>query len=276
MHGFYSRAELDSVVTRVLGERLEGSQKQDIYTPSTTQRYQIGCRKELPDGRVFRYCHAKNTADGDLLANVGCFVDKLAYYESNETIAVHDAGARVINFDNKAGEPIALEELVGGWFGGATPRLCNRIMSNLAGSGAGGVAPVLTAITLERGIPVGITLNRRVYAYPNKYKDVVNTGGIDSASPLGAVIAVPLIDITHNYYFWGQTWGDFQGLAGIMARDVGMTVGKRVFYFCGLGYMRTRPEVDVDDIQFQRGGTVLMDGNGATGGDQLCQLELTP
>lgn len=256
--------------------------KQGLYEQSETQKYPIGLRYAVDD-RVFRYCYAKEALD----AQAGAFMNKRQYFEAalgagyTGTITAHDIGAKLINFpqggDHNAVLSIEAHELAGGWFCAGTPPFSVRIKDNKAG----GVGE-LTAITLAHGMPIAIPANTRCYAYPNLYANIVNHGGLafgngDASHVLGTVVCVPEMAITPARYFWGLTWGIFYGLCGHWANLVGIKENVRSWCFDYNGAMVCREGgFAVGDGEFQRGGYIMMDGNGANGGDQLCFLQLAP
>lgn len=245
--------------------------KQGFYELSTTPKYPIGMRI-ADDDRVFRYCYAIENLD----KLCGAFMNKLQFYQGDSSIAEHAVGVTTINFDNTLA--ILAHELKNGWWASGTPGHCQRIKDNLAGDPGGP-----TVITLKSGQSVLIPANSRGYAYPNLYANVINRGGADINSNLGTVVCVPLIDITAARYFWGLTWGIFYGMCGSWGGgpagdEIGCVENHRSFAFDYNGAMVCRKDgyLTAGDGRFQQGGYIMMDGHGATGGDQLCMLQLSP
>ncbi|GAH60329.1 unnamed protein product, partial [marine sediment metagenome] len=84
----------------------------------------------------------------------------------------------------------------------------------------------------------------------------------------GAVVAVPLIDVTPGYYFWGQTWGRFASLCGGWGINIGDTQHQREIHFDGGGAMVYRPGALDHDAHMQRAGYILS--------SQMVMLQLAP
>jgi len=258
--------------------------EQDILEEDTVKNYRLGTRMVLED-RVFRYCHAKE----DLDSQSGAFVEPDNYYEGNGAMGICDAGATVIYFDNKVGEPIGADELAGGYVTGcstdptdAKHMYTMKIKSNLASDGFGGAVPTCK-LTLERPMAKAVVgATHRAYVYPSMFKNVVNHGttvaGGDAFNKCrGTVICVPLFYVTAGKYFWGLTWGIFYPPCGNQGINVGLTDNKRVFGFDGFGQMQYLTPNTADSLNYQQGGYIMMDGNHAAGGgDQLCMLQLMP
>ena len=86
-----------------------------------------------------------------------------------------------------------------------------------------------------------------------------------------SVVCVPLIDVTANYYFWGQTWGPAMFVAGGTAP--GRTSSYRDVVFATDGSV-----LDASDVATglnQRAGYILSQTT-SSDGDQLVQLQLAP
>lgn len=187
---------LDIMVDGVVMEKLGNDDNvQGIYSESATKLYDIGTRRALRDGRVYRYCYAGEALlrgmgahDGSTpglytLAVSGGQAAGAAYLTIPDTTATHTA-------DYWKDGYVALE----GW--GPWTR---RIKSSTASDGA------TVNLTLETTLPTAVTTNR-VQVIRNPYANCNLISGA-AQSKLASFVCVPTIAITSGYYFWGQTWG---------------------------------------------------------------------
>jgi hypothetical protein len=170
-----------------------------IYEESATQLYEIGTRRALSDGRVFRYCYAGNALwmgmgahDGSTpalftLAVSGGQAAGEAYLTVPDTDATHTA--------NYWKDGYVSVEGYGPWM--------RRIVSSTASDGS------TCNLYLDTVLPAAVTTNN-VQVVRNPY---ANCQKITTAAQakLSGFVCVPPLAVTSGYYFWGQTWGPCSG-----------------------------------------------------------------
>lgn len=284
-----TRAEFDTIIENFIGKRLSGRPKQGIFEQTTAKNYEIGSRLQLPapNGGVFHYCYADETLD----AVWGAF-NGSPIYASGGVIAAHLQGATLVNLD--CATVVAANALAGGYLANIEPgeEFTCRIKSNLA------TAAGIIAITLEDPLPLALSASvaatrtnlttvhgrtiagyfcHMVRAYPNKYAHLINWGGADSNTCYKTVVAVPLMAIAAERYFWGLTWGEVRMRTYARGDELGRQNEKRLVPLDATGgtvYQGAGFE-DVDTHR-QAAGYVLYDSWAKDENSEIFKPDSTP
>jgi len=254
---------------------LPGGSKQDILTESETQNYEIGARLELParDGRIFRYMHADPVVG--CRGQFGCFARSDQAYWGDLAQPAIPQGSTIVTVTLVAGSNVAENELAGGWFGGFGDRGFYHILSNEAHVGGTSVV-----ITLDR--PTWRAMGggaQGIYLHPNIYGRVMNPDVARlNLQGWATVVGIPLIPITADNYFWGQTWGPMNLINGTWGNLAGTYVNKREVCFDWDGAVQHRSPEGAPDAYMQHAGHVLWDGrnNPNVEGDAMIMIEIHP
>lgn len=253
---------------------LLGGSAQDILTESITQNFEIGTRLVVDD-RVFRYCKAK-AALINLRGGAGDVMPR-----EGETDAVdYEVGTFDITIpENPNGPDYALESVENYWAGGfiwistaPSPGQMHRIKSSAAASSG------FITLTLYEALNVRVPGGTWITAWVNLYASVIRKTSKTS------VICQPLISITPDYYFWGQTWGPC--FAILNGNPIGRTAQDRMVYYTSDGSIQAGITQDHTSGQphKQVAGFLITntapwtnaDGNPELGGDQFYMLQLSP
>lgn len=234
---------------------LPGGSAQDIFSESITANFKLGTRIVEGD-RVFRYCRA-----GAALSRfIGGFNNRAWPINGALTIEA-TAGETEISVPDAA---CAENEYVGGYIAlFSSPLQFYRILSNTISDGGETILTIETALKVTCAIGVWCT------GYASPYADLRNitTGAVGYNS----VLAVPIIDVTDQYYFWGQTWGPCFAVAD--GTVPGITSGARHVFWAQSGNIE--PYADSGAGIGQLAGYIIpQTANGA--GDQFYMLTLSP
>lgn len=268
----YSRAELSRVYDHILGERLPGMPAQGIREQVTTPRYEIGSRLEMPavDGRIFHYCKADIAQP---LPKYGLACGDTLHFMNSAVAAV--AGARHITVVIGSPAPVppaaydagyAKDQFKGGSITIHTAPI-QQVLSIIGNDEDDG-----TNVTLHLGEPLlaDVPLPTFVEVHENPYKGTVPMTGAGWQS----VVAVALMPILADNYFWGQTWGPCLCVAAV-GGGMGAVVNQRAVYFQDDGSIG-----GCDDLNcmYQYAGYTLPDTwAGAAGADSIFfMLQLAP
>jgi len=194
----YSRAEMEQVYNHVLGERLAGVGPQGIREQVTAPRYEIGSRLAMPapDYRIFHYCFAEiahtnilsaGIANGDTLHFMNTAVAGLVG-DRNITVVIDPADGAYIRNQFRGGSITIHTAPI-------------QIVLNIAGNEPDDGVNVL--LHLSEPLIAAVPLPTFVEIHENKYNSTVPMTGAGQQ----AVVAVPLMPVAINNFFWGQTWG---------------------------------------------------------------------
>ncbi len=177
---------------------------QEFYEASLTQKYEIGAKYELWDGRVFRYAEngAAALAAGELCTSAA-FGGALATIQSDLTVVAAAVGAKSV-YITTATDATAINYFAGSYLavgdGGAAigQGEMYKIVANATGA-AGSLR-----FDLDRPLTTKWTTSTKVTINRNPYKAVV-------ASPvttaIGFPVGIPMIATPISYFCWLQTWG---------------------------------------------------------------------
>ena len=259
--------------------RYLGRGVQDIHEESELQKYDIGTRLVVDD-RVFRYCQAKEALDpllgarADVMPREGS-MDAVAYLvgETEITIPMNDNGPDYV-----------AEQVADYWKEGyiwiQTGMQLHRIKSSAAATTTGRITSVtggFVTLTLYEALKTAVGASAWITAWVNPYKVCKH-----EHSHKMSIIAVPLLSVTINYYFWGQTWGPCFGQQ--MSTKPGLADGDREVYFYHDGSLLTGVDVHTAGGNAQRAGFIITNtepwtnaGDGSEGGgDQFYMLQISP
>jgi len=233
---------------------------QGIYEDSTTKNYHLGARRELADGRVFRYCRA-GSALTRFVAGGNDDQWSLTNEEPNDAAAI---GATTMTVVNTAA---TVNQYEGGWVVIFTSPLQMRyVTSNDASDGTD------TTIYLDGGLEVAVVADSTwVTGYSSIYYDVTAPNLSSGDEAYLTFVAVPVCTVASGSYFWGQTWGPCYGVA---AQTVpGSAANQRLVYFGDDGNLW-----DYGDLTAGTGAQYagyLLPRTDSGSGDQFYMLQLS-
>ena len=245
----YTRAEMEQVYNRVLGVRMPGMGAQGIRDLSTAQRYEIGSRLEMPapDYRVFHYCEvdiahtnvvSAGIANGDTLHFMNC-CPLVAGVVGDRAITVVIDPADVAGYvrDQFRGGSITIHT--------APIQIVYSIIGNDPDDG--------TNVLLRLGEPLiaAVALNTFSEIHENQYNSTVPMTGAGDQS----VVAVPLMPVPINNFFWGQTWGKCICAAAV-GGGIGAVVNEASVYFQDDGSIGAAPDL-LPASGFQHAGYII-------------------
>lgn len=244
--------------------------KQSIYAQSATPLYPVGTRIQV-GLRVFHYSRAitalvEKRGEGD----GGTLLEMLLLF------AVAPIGATTVTIVTAAP---AIHEFAGGWLacwdGLAALPVVNlvRIKDNDAPVGPNTTFYLQDPLTRQVGIAATDTND----VYRNIYNNVSGRAGPPAGGPYQSTVCVPLIPVTINNYFWGQTWGPCLGIAAD-AGGLGAIAEERAVYFQNDGAIGSIGHGSITAIN-QYAGFMLGETRNAAGaaGDSLFyMLQLAP
>ena len=217
---------------------------QGIYDEHATKNYEIGARRQLDDGRVFRYCYAATALYSGMGAQDGGVVG--LYTLSAGTQAAGSSTITIPDTDtnhtaNYWRDGYVSVEGWGPWY--------RKIVSSTASGGS------TCTITLDDPTPAALTTNK-VNVFRNPYAAVTRgmTLGANTAKIMSHV-CVPLFAVTSSYYFWGQTWGPCAGVPVAFFGD--LEYERQVILWDTDGAVRADTHMVSDGKQYQMGGYLI-------------------
>jgi hypothetical protein len=264
------------------GRQTAGGKRQDVHEESSTPNYTIGCRMVMDD-RVFRYCRAKEALD-PLLGGRADVMPR----EGEGDAVVYAVGDKVITIPmNSNGPDYTAEKVAGYWDEGyvwiqSSPMQMYRIKSSAVATEVGRITSItggFVNLTLYEALKTRMAASMWNTAWVNPYKVCKH-----EHSGKMSVICQPLLSVTVDYYFWGQTWGPCFGQLNGSA--IGRTSNDRSVYYTSDGSLQagvTQVET-AGQAHKQRAGFVITNteawtnaaGGGESGGDQFYMLQLSP
>ena len=261
--------------------RYLGAGVQDIHEESETQRYSIGTRLVVDD-RVFRYCQAKQALDPLL----GGRADVMPREGEMDGVAYEAGDTEVTIPMNANGPDYVAEQVADYWNEGyiwiQTGMQLHRIKDSAVATTTGRITSLTggyVTVTLYEGLKTAVGASEWQTAWVNPYKVCKH-----EHSGKMSVICQPLVSVTINYYFWGQTWGPCFGQLNGAA--MGRTSNDRSVYYTSDGSLQagvTQVET-AGSAHKQRAGFIITNteawtnagGSGESGGDQFYMLQLSP
>ncbi len=216
----YTREEFAQVFDNMLGTLLPGAPPQAVREQVTAPRYEIGSRLALPapDGRVFHYCKADaahpdpkyGVANGDPL-----------HFQPTAVAAV--AGARTITIHMDVSET---EWLADRFRGGSITIHTAPIQHVLAIIGNDEDDGTDCVLYLGEPLLADVPAETFCEVHENQYNGTTVMSGAGDQS----VVAVPLMPVLINNYYWGQTWGPCLCVAS-HGGGIGAVVNEKSVYF---------------------------------------------
>ena len=185
-------------------------------TETSEQKQKLGTRAVTPDGRVFYYAEASNTA----IARGGNVVNGIA------AVAAHDmdlvavaASAAATSFTTTTSLTVTKDQYKDAYVyfnDGPAEGEIYRIKSNTAVSGAAGLS-----ITIDEpdGLVTALTTASLFGVMYSPYKDIHIVDG--NGTPTTGVVGVTTAPVTADYFCWVQTSGPAAVLIGAQVAVVG-------------------------------------------------------
>ena len=179
---------------------------QEFYEQSISQQYELGCKYELEDGRVFRYAQAGATAlvAGDVISSAAFGGSSATVQHDLAVQAAAAIGATTVYLTTVT-DATTLNQYRGGYLfltdGGASigqGLAPYRIIGNSAGA-AGTIR-----FDIDRPLTIALTTSTVAAIMTNPYKSVIQA---PVTTPVGIVLGVAPMAVTASYYCWLQTWG---------------------------------------------------------------------
>lgn len=244
--------------------------KQGILQQNALQRYPIGLRWAEGD-RVFRYCKAGTAIPTPMKAGhcgnlpTEVFTAAVAYAAGAIKIAILDTAiAHGVDY-YKDGYLWIQEGNVSGQTTVSGIYRMHKIKSSTASDAES------VTLTLDDPLTRDVAASTWVTAWPNIYSNILAT-----SSTFMSNVCVPLIPVTIDYYFWGQTWGPCFGT--VYSSTPGRVANQRDVYFNIDGALMTGAEIDLSSVLHQRAGFLITntEPGGEGYGDQLYMLQLAP
>ena len=192
---------------------VEGTIEQGIMEESATQKYPLGFKLELADGRIFRYCKAggSNLAAGKMTGSPVGASERDATVNLGAGVAI---GAKTLTVT--AVGTITTNQFAEGFLSiplGTGLGLQYKIKSNTSGAEA--------TIVLYDPIVTALVATTDAICIPSMW-----TGIILTPDDVIKATGVPTIPVTTLYYYWSQTGG--VGMC-LMGTAVGAGTDERVF-----------------------------------------------
>ncbi len=254
---FLSRAQIAQIASEVLGDILPGHPEQDLYVESAIQHYRVGSRRQDEDGRVFRYCEA-----GEALAKTAVGAGPGTGLVEGNTAVAAAIGAKQLTIVNTTAEA---HEFKDGWVmlfaPGVTHELMLRIRDNDVSDGTNVVIYLKDALLEVAALPTFTSI------WPNMYRNIVTLWLHQTG--FYSVTNVPLIPVTADYFYWGQTWGM---CFAVPSPPFGGAASERDLVWHIDGSLRVRL-ADVGGSQQHAGFLLPMS---SAGNDQGFMLQLSP
>lgn len=175
------------------------------YEQSLSQKYALGCRWALDDGRTYHYAKAGAAAlvAGDLIQSP-TLGGSSATVQTDLTPTAAAVGVQDVTVTLST-DAATLNQYADGWCavsdGSAAQGFGN--MYKIKGNDVGGAGSTCV-LHLERGLTVAWTSSTRVSIMTNPYNLVIQA---PITTPTGLIMGVPNIAVDINYYCWLQTWG---------------------------------------------------------------------
>ena len=204
-----------------------------LYRASTVkdEKWNIGDRVVLPDGRAFRYGKC-----GYSLTDMkgACYSYNLLVTEKDAIAVAADAGQTYVDLtfadtDGVANDGvIAADELYGGYisFYRDTVRQQRGIIGNTArANGDTGN----TRVYLDAALVTAVNEDDYVEVLANPYSDLRGGAGGEQFGIFCSVMGMPNVKATTGQYFWIQTWGPFR--VSPTGAELGVNQGERMFVF---------------------------------------------
>ena len=183
---------------------------------TSEQKHKLGTRAITPDGRVFYYAEASNTA----IARGGNLVNGIAAVAAHDMdLAAAAASAGAITFPTSTSLTVTKDQYKDAYVyvnDGPGEGEIYRVKSNTAVSSATGLS-----ITIDEpdGIATAFTTDTKFGLMYSPYKDIHIVDG--NGTPTTGVVGVTTAPVTADYFCWVQTSGPAAVLIGAQVGIVG-------------------------------------------------------
>ena len=183
---------------------------------TSEQKHKLGTRAITPDGRVFYYAEASNTA----IARGGNLVNGIAAVAAHDMdLAAAAASAGAITFTTSSSLTVTKDQYKDAYVyvnDGPGEGEIYRVKSNTAVSSATGLS-----ITIDEpdGIATAFTTDTKFGLMYSPYKDIHIVDG--NGTPTTGVVGVTTAPVTADYFCWVQTSGPAAVLIGAQVGIVG-------------------------------------------------------
>lgn len=240
---------------------------QGFYEEKSAQQYPIGLRVARDD-RVFRYCKAEANPGGTsptIRRNRGVVFTQKPVLATGVVAAL--AGATQITCtvagvaDGDYDEGYIIQQPTVNWDGNSVLRIRRN---------ADGVYYLKDPLAYPIATTDNLFFNKNIYAQVGK------TPTNHQDKEYRAIVAVPLIHVTPEYYFWGQTWGPCCLQFGNGSAKPGQKPSARSLWFDYYGAVLTWGGTGsgIDGQVLQYAGFCLPDTFGSD--SMLCMLQISP
>ena len=183
---------------------------------TSEQKHKLGTRAITPDGRVFYYAEASNTA----IARGGNLVNGIAAVAAHDMdLAAAAASAGAITFTTSTALTVTKDQYKDAYVyvnDGPGEGEIYRVKYNTAVSSATGLS-----ITIDEpdGIATAFTTDTKFGLMYSPYKDIHIVDG--NGTPTTGVVGVTTAPVTADYFCWVQTSGPAAVLIGAQVGIVG-------------------------------------------------------
>jgi len=180
----------------------------DIWHATATKYFPLGAIAEMRDGRRWRYCEKDGTNALTKTYIIAACDGTANWYDQPQTYGTAFViGNKIVTIFTAT--TIPAHALIDGYMvvtSGTGYREMYIIKDNKVGVATTGGYTIECEIADQGGVRVATlaTTGTTITVMKNKYKDVILAA---YASPLNAVIGVPLCTVPVNYFFWAQTRG---------------------------------------------------------------------
>lgn len=201
----YTRDEWARIAQLMHGDRLDGRPRQDIYAQSQYQNYEIGARLKEPGrlGRTLHYCRAGAAITLPFWGHINGNRYHADGFEGNTAAVAYAVGTKtIVILDTGAAADRPVDYYRGGWIvlfvAGGVVQMCGIDHSTVGNS---------TSITLTLANPLTTLTPASTFVtvHPSIYRNV--RPGMSVNSGFETFVCIPLIEVTSEYFFWGQTYG---------------------------------------------------------------------
>ena len=189
-----------------LVEPAQSTTDANFFTPTADQKYMLGCRFELNDGRKFRYC--KDSGAGITRARMaGGLPPNGNTEEIAQTAQATAVGAIKFDVLVTTSNGITDSSLIDGYlFVNKSPTDSSTIGDfYIIKDNKFTTSDTVLNLTIadEGGIRQAISATDEITIIHNRFRDVK----VNPTSQDAAVVGVPLVDVAADFYFWAQYRG---------------------------------------------------------------------
>jgi len=193
----------------MLAEPTQLYSDRDLWTPTSDQKFMLGCQFRTNDGRAFRYAKAGGLGLSKCLITASPPKDAQAITSTIQTAYGASAGAKQFDVLLSTGNAWANNYLRDGVLlvsdGGTAMGDCYRIKDNIWSTSD---TVMKVEIADAGGLRNAIAATDDVILFANKNWNTV----VAPTNATGTLVGVPLVGVTANYYYWAQ----YRGVAPVL------------------------------------------------------------